>query len=49
MWSSKHGVIVTLAALAGSLLSIPSFADSQVRIVRLSDVKGNNCGTQRDQ
>jgi hypothetical protein len=40
MWSSKHGVVVTLAALAGSLLSIPSFADSQVRIVRLSDVKG---------
>src|SRR2546430_13201757 len=30
-----------LAALAFSLLAVPSFADSQVRIVRLSDVEGN--------
>ena len=32
---------VTLAGLACLLLAIPSFADSQVRIVRLSDVEGN--------
>jgi hypothetical protein len=31
---------VALAALACSLLAVPSFADSQVRIVRLSDVEG---------
>jgi hypothetical protein len=31
----------TLAGLACLLLAIPSFADSQVRIVRLSDVEGN--------
>jgi len=30
-----------LAALVCSLLAVPSFADSQVRIVRLSDVEGN--------
>ena len=30
-----------LAALACSLLAVPSFADSQVRIVRLSQVEGN--------
>src|SRR5437667_7788659 len=30
-----------LAALAFSLLTVPSFADSQVRIVRLSDVEGD--------
>jgi hypothetical protein len=32
---------MTLAALACLLLAIPSFADSQARIVRLSDVEGN--------
>lgn len=31
----------TLAGLACLLLAIPSFADSQVRIVRLSDIEGN--------
>ncbi|MBZ5706232.1 MAG: FecR domain-containing protein [Acidobacteriia bacterium] len=31
----------TLAGLACLLLAIPSFADSQARIVRLSDVEGN--------
>ena len=33
--------LVVLAAIMCWLLAIPSFADSQVRIVRLSDVEGN--------
>src|SRR5439155_2639740 len=33
--------VVVLAALMCWLLAVPSFADSQVRIVRLSDVEGN--------
>jgi Family of unknown function (DUF6600)/FecR protein len=41
MSSLKIGVRVTLTVLAASLLSLPSFADSQVRIVRLSDVRGD--------
>jgi len=38
----KHtiGVLVTLAALTGSLV-LPSFADSQARIVRLSYTEGD--------
>ena len=40
MWSYKHGVRFVLPVFAGLLLSIPSFADSQVRMVRLSDVEG---------
>jgi hypothetical protein len=37
----RTGVLVTSAALLGSLLSVlPAFADSQVRIVRLSAVQG---------
>ena len=32
--------VYVLTILAGLLLSIPSFADSQVRMVRLSDVEG---------
>lgn len=31
---------IVLAALAGALLALPAWADSQVRIVRLSDVHG---------
>jgi hypothetical protein len=42
MLSRKLEVVpVALAALVLSLYSIPSFADSQVRIVRLSSVDGN--------
>jgi hypothetical protein len=41
MSTLKIGVRYTLAVLAASLLSLPSFADSQVRIVRLSDVRGD--------
>jgi hypothetical protein len=33
--------LVVLVGLVCSLLAVPSFADSQVRIVRLSDVEGN--------
>jgi hypothetical protein len=33
--------LLTLVALGCSLLAVPSFADSQVRIVRLSDVEGD--------
>ncbi len=40
MWSYKHGVRFVLPVFAGLLLSIPAFADSQVRMVRLSDVEG---------
>lgn len=40
MWSDKQGVRFLLPVLTGLLLSIPSFADSQVRMVRLSDVEG---------
>jgi hypothetical protein len=35
------GVLITLAALAGLLFSVSSFADSQARIVRLSYVEGD--------
>jgi len=39
--SHRTGVLITSAALLGSLLSaLPSLADSQVRIVRLSAVQG---------
>ena len=41
MSSFKHGVRFVLPVLTGLLFSIPSFADSQVRMVRLSDVEGN--------
>ena len=40
MWSYQQGVRLVLPVLTGLLLSVPSFADSQVRIVRLSDVEG---------
>ena len=40
MWSYKQGVRFVLPVLTGLLFSLPSFADSQVRIVRLSDVEG---------
>ena len=40
MSSYQHGVRLVLPVLTGLLLSIPSFADSQVRMVRLSDVEG---------
>jgi hypothetical protein len=40
MWSYRQGVRFVLPVLTGLLLSIPSFADSQVRMVRLSDVEG---------
>lgn len=40
MLSYKQGVRFVLPVLTGLLLSIPSFADSQVRMVRLSDVEG---------
>src|SRR5437899_4557230 len=33
--------LLSLAALACSLLAVPSFADSQARIVRLSNVEGD--------
>src|SRR6516225_4935867 len=33
--------VVTLLALIGGLLALPSFADSQARIVRLSQVDGD--------
>ena len=35
-----QGFVFALAAMAGLLMSFPSFADSHVRIVRLSDVQG---------
>ena len=38
---SIHKLSRLLALLACSLLAIPSFADSQVRIVRLSDIRGD--------
>jgi len=41
MPKQKLGVLFTLAALASLLLSTLSFADSQARIVRLSDVQGD--------
>ena len=40
MWSYKQGVRFVLPVLTGLLLSVPAFADSQVRMVRLSDVEG---------
>jgi len=40
MWSFKQGVRFVLPVLTGLLFSVPSFADSQVRMVRLSDVEG---------
>ena len=40
MWSYKLGVRFVLPVLTGLLLSVLSFADSQVRMVRLSDVEG---------
>ena len=41
MSKQRTGVLITSAVLLGSLLSVlPSFADSQVRIVRLSAVQG---------
>jgi len=40
MWSHEQGRRFVLPVLTGLLFSIPSFADSQVRMVRLSDVEG---------
>lgn len=37
----KTQIVAALAVLACSFLTVPSFADSQVRIVRLSDVEGS--------
>src|SRR6266851_3544056 len=40
MSKRKLGIaLFALAAVTGLLLAVPSFADSQVRIVRLSDVE----------
>jgi len=42
MSKRKLGIaLFALAAVTGLLLAVPSFADSQVRIVRLSDVEGD--------
>lgn len=41
-WTSAIKLaIITTTALAAALIATPSFADSQVRIVRLSDVQGD--------
>jgi len=40
MFKPRLGLLLALAAMSTLLLSVPSFADSQVRIVRLSDLAG---------